>query len=528
MDTHQRLFFFPSFDDQSSHSSELPAFLLLCISLVLLVVIGHLSLDLDHPFKIATNSRALFVDGGFYSDAARNWVQFGQWSFQYDSRHWPGVPFLSVFRALVFSWFGVSLESARLSSIYLSLISCIAFYFIVRTSLKPFVAVALTIAGASTITFVAHARSALAEPTATCFALLAVLVFVRIRNKNIAIPLSLTFAFISFLSKMLFLHILATMVVLWGFELLLRPLLDKQTVEKRAILLFGLSLAGISIIYFAGVYLFRHEMLTYLSYNTGKSPVFHPVVITDIASSLYRLGDHTKAYFFSWAILLSMFWLAGLAFMKNKGRGFRQTVLSMGRAEMAMATWLFIGLVLVGIMRQHKAHYHFFAILPLAFIAVISLKLVIASRFQSAAIGILILAHTSFQIPLYAEWLERTPKTIFVDASREMANIIHQQSEPGIIPVMGEYSAQLALFSDRMLSLDAKWNPLPYLGFCQRLNHWRPKFHVHIVRPRSRSSRMPTWYKTCKFITHLEDVKRYWLHKKTKDEFVLMRIHYRE
>lgn len=537
MDTNRASFFYPSLDDQSSRRSEFPAFLILCSMLLMFAVLGYVTLDLDHPIGIATDSRALYVDGGFYSDAAQNWVKFGQWSFQYDSRHWPGAPFLAVFRSQVFSWFGVSLETARLSSIYLSIISLIVFFFIVRTSFKPFMALFLTVASALTISFVTHARSALAEPTAACFALLAFLVFVRIKNKNVAIPLSVAFAFISFLSKLYFLHALAAIVVLWSFELLILPLYHKRALEKRAILIFGLCLASILFFYVVSVHIFQDEIATFLSMNSTKKPVFDPIVVFErISRSLNLLGHYTKIYFFSWAIVLGILWLIGVyllcscyyQFIKNKGKDLKQKIQPLGRAEAAMATWLFIGLALIGNMGQSKAHYYFFVILPLCFIGAISLKWVIPKRFQTAAVGVLILVHGLFQIPYYVQWSERTQKTALVDGSRDMVDIIHQQSDSSVIPVMGEYSAQLALFSDRMLSLDAKWNALPNIPFCQRLEHWRPKFHVSIDGRNHRSDRRIKAYQKCDLVSHVREVKRYSLLKPKDDEFVLTRIYYRE
>lgn len=521
-------YFYPSLGQQSSWKNEIPALLTLCAILLLVTVIGYMTLDLDHPFRIATTSRAVYVDGGFYSDAAQNWAKFGQWSFEYDSRHWPGVPFLAVFRSQIFGLFGVSLETARMSSIYLSVLGLIAFYLIIRTSLKPYLAVALTLAAALTVSYTAHARSALAEPTATCFALLAILVFVRVKNKNIAIPLSIGLAFISSLSKLYFLHALASMVVLWSIELVILPLITKRNLEKHTIIIFGTSLLGVTTVFLLGIRQFPAEIATYLSYNTAKVPNFDPVtLIGEIPWTLSQLGMQTKAHLFLWTITVCLILFVGIFFLKGKRIDFKKITQKFGRAEVAMLTWIVVGLVMITIIRQQKTQYYFFAILPLCFLGAVSLKLIIPDRFQTVAISGLIFIHILFQVPYYYEWSQRIPKTAMVDASRDMTKIIHQQSDSSIIPVMGEFSAQLALYSDRMLSLDAKWGSLPNIPFCQRIKYWRPSFHVNIVRGHSRALRRLDAYKKCNIVSHIQEVKRYLLYP-PREEILLTRIYYRQ
>lgn len=131
------------------------------------------------------------------------------------------------------------------------------------------------------------------------------------------------------------------------------------------------------------------------------------------------------------------------------------------------------------------------------------------------------------QIPYYVLRSERTIKTALFDASRDMVYVIQQQSGPGILPVMGEYFAQLALFSDRMVSLDAYWDTLPYTDFCGRLEHWRPGFHVNIVLPGgSRDSRIANAYAKCDSVSCIEELRRYPLPKPEDNVILLRRVHY--
>ena len=109
-----------------------------------------------------------------------------------------------------------------------------------------------------------------------------------------------------------------------------------------------------------------------------------------------------------------------------------------------------------------------------------------------------------------------------------MAHIIHQESDSSVIPVMGEYSAQLGLFSDRILSLDAFWDSLPNIPFCQRLEHWQPKFHVNIMLPGgNKYTRIIKAYNKCEVVSHIREVKRYTLPKPEDNLITLTRIYYR-
>ncbi len=193
-----------------------------------------------------------------------------------------------------------------------------------------------------------------------------------------------------------------------------------------------------------------------------------------------------------------------------------------------MVIWVLIGVGLVGSMAQHKTHYYFFAILPLCFLGTVSLKLLMPERFQTMAISIVILGHVLLQIPYYIEWSNKTIKTALIDASQDMTQIIHQQSDKSIIPVMGEFSSQLGLFSERILSLDAYWNSFPPSDFCGRLKHWQPKFHVNVVVPGSaRDMFIVNKYRKCDLIDHIKEIKRYPLPKPDNSVILLTRIYYR-
>lgn len=520
----------------SRQNSASLAWIALWTTLAVMVVIACLTLDVDHPFGIATSSRALYVDGGFYSDAAQNWVKFDQWAFDYDSRHWVGTPFLAVLRAQIFSWFGVSLEVARLSSILLSVVTCAAFYGIVRTTLGPWLSLLVTLGTALTIVYTGHARSALAEPTALALALLSLLVYTRTRNKTLAIPLSIALAGLSFLSKLLFLHVLVAVVTLWVIELLLLPLLSGKSPDKRNSVLLFVCLSAGAALGILGMSLFHNEISTFRTMLSDKKPVFNAVALAQyLALVLAKVGGPTKTHVFSWSLLVSILgfvtlFLYRIAFKPRAGSWFSATGYRPGRAETSMAVWLIVGLALVGSMSQHKPHYFLFAIFPVCFLGAAGVRLLVPTPLSTFVICALVIAHVWLQVPYYKQWSERSLHTALFDASRDLVRLIHGENRARSeqIPVMGEYSAQLGLFSDRILSLDFYWQTLPYADFCHRLEVWRPRFHVNIVTPGGgRDSRATRAYAECRSVSGLQEVRRYPLPEPETRVILLRRIHYR-
>jgi hypothetical protein len=502
-------------------------FIFLGLVLLSFALLGYLTLDLDHPFGVTTNSRALYVDGGFYSDAAQNWSKFGQWSFDYDTRHWPGAPFLSLVRALVFELFGVSLEAARFSSIILSLIGLCAFYFILRTDFNVYLSIAILVVSGLMISYVTHARSALAEPTATFFALLAILVFVRLQNRRIAIPLSILLAYLSFLSKLYFLHALVAIIVLWSSELMLLPLFKDHRFDKTSLLILVLSLVTVATTFLVYTSHFKNEIEAFISLNLGKTPSLNPIIIAEsIIRSNKLLCQFTKTHLFVSAICAGLIYIVVSLLFRGRLVNNTGVLSSFGRAEYAMLVWLVIGLTIIGVVRQNKAHYLFFSILPICYLGVSSIKLLIPKNTHSLLITVFLIFVGLTQIPYYHQWMTRPQKTALVDTSRAVAKTIEMDSTINIIPVIGEFSAQLALYSKRILSLDAKWGSVPPMPFCKRLDYWRPKYHVNVIWPNSRSSRMIQEFYKCQIVNNMQEMERYSVFSPWNDEIVLTKIHY--
>jgi 4-amino-4-deoxy-L-arabinose transferase-like glycosyltransferase len=498
---------------------------LLSAILVALGILSWATLYIDHPFLIATNSRALYVDEGFYSDAAQNFAKFGRWGFPYDFPQWTGAPFLTFIQTLVFPVFGASLETARLLSTVLSLISGLAFYAIIRTSLKPAPAVLLTSAGLLTISYVTHGRSALVEPTAVCAALLALAVYVRVRDRRIAIPLSVILASAAFLSKMYFLFTLGAVTGLWILELFVAPVLARRPLEKGPVVILVASLAAVAAFYAGFLYVFGEYVADYYYINRHKTPALDfEFVINSLVGSLKLLPYNTKTHLYLIVLLLLPACML-ILLLRRRTRALLATRLGdMGRAELAIGLWLVMGLFTIGVLNSPKPHYHFFAVLPLCFAGTIGLKLVFPYHLHTAVITGAAVLHLAFQLPFYYEWFQRQERTAIVDASREVVSIIERNTDEQMIPVNGEYSAQLGLFSDRIFSLDVKWSPAyPY---CHRIEFWKPRYHINIVWPGSASRGEIDLVEDCEIVADTSEIERFSLFDPRGDVLVLSRIHY--
>ncbi len=515
--------FHPSFEG-NGQSAALWLWLVIG-SLLLIGVLAYYYVDYDHPFILATVSRALYVDEGFYADAAQNLVKFGSWDLPYDSRHWPGAPFLAFLQSITFSVVGVSLTAARMLSVGLSIMGGLALYSIARTRMTPAIAGLLTLSGVLTLNFVAHGRAAIPDPAATSLSLLAIAAFVRIRNRSIAIPLSLLLAFFAFSSKMYFLFAFATLIGLWLAELFLVPAISPARWDLRAMGTLVISLVAIGLGYWLYRSIYIDEITNFLHINSNKKPRLDPTYLYySVKASLQVLAYNTKAHVFLIAMGISTAYFLLSRLMPHKLMQLWSDIRSVTRGEWAMGMFLVLGLFVIGSLRLHKAHYHFFAILPIVFLGVAFLNRALPAKYRLAVISVFVLGHLAYQAPLYYQWFERPQKTTIVDASIEMARLIDTQSTQKVIPVIGEYSAELALFSMRMHSLDAKW--ISMAGLCERLDYWKPPYHVNVVWPGSASARERDKIVQCDGVSEYKELARYNVFAPWKDEIVLSQLIY--
>jgi len=495
--------------------------------LSILALVAWLTITIDHPFIIASHSRALYVDEGFYSDGAQNFVKFGRWAFPFDFPHWAGSPFLTAVQTAAFSAFAPNLETARMVSVGLSVITAAAFYGLATMAARPALAVLITLAAVTTLNFTAHARAALADPAAVSMSLLALLACARLRPRALAIPISIGLALLAVAAKMYYVFTLAAVIGVWLVELLVLPPARRERVDRRSLAVLLLSLAAATAVVAVFVMRFGSSVSDYYQANTNKIPFLDPAYLAwSELEGLLALPYNTKADVFLMVVPGCLAAALVMATVPAGRAALAAGIRRLTRAEVVMCAWLVLGLLTIGLLQIHKPHYHLFAILPLVMAGIAGIRLVLPERYHAAALCAAALAHMAMQAPLYALWLDRPDPTAFYDASRDIAAHIHADTSADMVPVIGNYAAQLGLFSDRVFSLDARW-ALEY-PLCQRVSHWKPRYHVNVQWPGSTASHELDPISGCRSVAGVEVVERYLVLPFRADELVLSRIEYHE
>lgn len=158
--------------------------LLLTVSLVLILWPRIAHLDADPPVSLSQafqNVGVFLYDEGWWAANARNRVLFGEWTFgSYNLMY--VSPVFNLLTWGSFSIFGVSLRSARLSSLILGLLSLGLFFILSRQGLGLLWGTFAALVVGLSYPMVIYQRVALLEPTATFFALLAGFLWFRKRS----------------------------------------------------------------------------------------------------------------------------------------------------------------------------------------------------------------------------------------------------------------------------------------------------------------------------------------------------------
>ena len=496
-----------------------------------LLLVAFLTHNINFPWDLGTHTRALYVDEGFYSDAAQNFVKLGRWNMLHDSRHWPGSPLTALFQSVAFTIFGASIEVARMLSAVLGVVGGWALYSIGKARFHPAVSMLLVFASVSTMTYFTVARTAVTDPIAMVMFLMATWVFVRMENRYTAIPLSLVFAFLAFFSKIYFIFTLLTMITLWLAELILLARLRAQKIDRGLLSMVGLSLVVISLAYLSYRLYFNAEISNYLAINANKKPVLElDRVLGSLKISFQLIPGNTKSMVFLYTLFIGISYIT-LQFIftrfipvRDRSNSLLASLSKISRAEWTMGVFLVSGLLTVGSLKLLKTHYHFFAIIPIVFLAVAMIYHVFPRKLAALVSITVLLTHMYIQSPAYREWLSRPEPRLIDTVSRNIAAQLQTEYPEGLIPVIGEFSAQLGLYSKRVISIDAKW--VPKTALCERLNYWKPPYHVNVIWGRSNSRKMIKRIDACPSVQIKTKPVLYPAFSGKKDYIALTRISY--
>ena len=503
------------------------ALYLLLLFAGVITLIGYFTINYDPAFAIATKSRALYVDEGFYSDAAQNFVKFGAWGLTYDSRHWPGAPLLTFIQTLFFSIFGVSLTLARMISILFGIVSMLSIYAVARSRLTTSISLSVAIVAVLTFNFTMHTRAAIADPIATGFSLLAIAVYVRLSNRYWAIPLSVFFAYMAICSKMYFLFALVTVLIIWLMELLILPMIDKQKINKRQVFILIASLFLIALSYALLRLRYEAAFAQFLHINSNKTPSLNLfALIRQFYISIENLPFNSKTHFSLACVgVMLAYWIFKCLGIRQFSM-LKQNLSLWGRAGWSLSVFLILGLCTVSALNlPDKAHYYYFSIVPIVCLSAFSIDAAFPKRLKTLLILTLLASQLLLQSVYYYRWLDRPDRSLVHEANVAISSMIEEDSKSDVISVIGQYSSQLALYSDRMVSLEVRWITLE--GLCQRVDYWRPEYFLNFVFP-LRNSQERDFLAQCENLAGFEEMARFKVNEMWKDELILYRLIYVE
>ncbi len=509
-------------------TSRATSVILICFCL-LFFLLGYFTIHVNPPFAITTMSRALYVDEGFYSDAAQNFVKFGDWGLAYDLRHWPGAPALTALQTAVFSIFGASLTAARLISVFFGLISFVSLYLIARDRFGDLLSLLFSVAAVITISFTSHSRAAIADPIAVGFSMLAILLYLRLNNKLWAIPLSLLAAYFAFCSKMYFLFTLVTLVMFWIIEIAILPRKKNNKVVKSELYLLLISILFITLSYVLLRFVFEDSFAEFLHINSNKVPILDAMVLSkQFLVSLQHLPFNTKTHVFLICLALIFIFLVLSIFFSRSIEKVVQIASNWGREGWIFSVFLLLGIGTIAALNiPTKAHYFYFSILPICFLAILGLIILLPRKLSLSIISLVLVSHILLQANYYFEWFNRTERQTINDASQSMVSFIGKENPDAdqTIAIIGQYASQLGLYSDQLMPLDLRWSTKTQV--CSRINYWQPKYLVDFYFP-GRGTYSKDILTSCPQITGFQELSRFSVFKQWQDEIVFDRIIYSE
>ncbi len=495
-------------------------FILFCLVFVAFV---YLTININPPFGIATMSRALYVDEGFYADAAQNFVRFGDWGMPHDLRHWPGAPMLTVLQTTVFSLFGVSVTAARLISVAFAVLSIICLYLISQKQFGSRIALVLSIATAVSFNFVTHSRAAIADPIAVGFSMLAMLVYLRMDNRSWAIVISLLMAYCAFLSKMYFLFAIITLFTFWIIEIVIIPLVSNEQLKRSRIFIMFITVAIIIVSYLLLRLAFEASFSQFMHINSNKKPTLNIMVLWNkFIIAVNHVLFNTKTHLL---LISSLVAVGGILFGLKSPKLFSQKLFASGRAGWLFMLFLLLGLGTVGALNlPDKAHYFYFSIIPICFLSVWLIKLA-WPQVPLMLVMLLLISHIIFQTIYYVNWFDRDQNYAIAQANAAILTQIKNENPDteNVIPIIGQYASQFAFKDDQIMPLDIRWSS--QADVCVRINYWQPQYLVDFYFP-ARGNYSKDKLLACDEVVAIEEISSYPVFEQWQDQIEFYRLIY--
>jgi hypothetical protein len=443
-----------------------------------LLIAVHLSiLKMDPAYDIASWSEDLVVDEGGHSQAAQLVNRFGSWTLPLVLDMRPAAPLYNLIVAALFGFFGVHIDTLLFYNVALTGVTLLVAYAICLTAFTPWTACFVGISFGLAFQSFIFARLGLVEPTAIMFALIAVLIFVR-NNFPKGLLISMIFAVGAAFTKPHFITVGCALLIasaldifwIWHTERIISQARVRTLVSM--ILLFGLCIGAYAYVFSESVEEFRSAIASTI---IGSSKPLHK--LHNEIQYIMELNYDTKLPFmlsiaciFAVLACLPQQYYSRISYLVTRCPGPDQ------QAVFVLGLWMLITVAAIGWLDYRPTRYSLVLIFPILFIG--SWSTFMLSGRRQVFVAIALMVTLTLQIPLYVRWLSQPDLHSKYNAFVTIAKWIDGHSREQVVGVIGAESATLGLFSPRILLLDVMAVPHDRYSLCDRLDYWRPRFHI--------------------------------------------------
>ncbi len=446
---------------------------LLSAALLLAVALRFFFLEADPPYGIVSTSGDFVTDEGWYAKGAILKVKFGHWINPQDHNFQIAAPLHNLLLMLVFKTVGVNLIAARLVALAAFVFTLILFYNILRMDFSRWMALIGCLLVAVGIDNFAFSRLALTEPIAAFLTLSALSLWIFYPGNVWCCLASLALASLAFFEKLLFLHVLLIVLLLWVGDI--RQLVLNRHGKK------ALSMVGAIFLIFAVTLMCFLEL--------------RQVSPTDWTSMAAR----TQEAFFSWKHpkgILNLFKafaglmtrrdctvplliiLGGMVFFLFKRH---QIATPVSRAFKAMFLWGVLGFLALGINYYQPERYFYFFVFPAVYFSLDVIQRFAPERYSKPLfVGLLVLVflvlQTAWQVPAYVRWALLPKQNSYVSQAEDIAKTITAGHSNEVV-LMGDISAFVAFFPGQVRPISMAFADASTI--CQFVQRWQPAYFIN-------------------------------------------------
>jgi hypothetical protein len=352
---------------------------------VFAMIVGYAMRHVDSPGGIVTWSGAFNTDEGYHAKWAQNAVRFGTLGDPYDFSWFPAGFLHNIAAYGVFRVFGPSFEALRVYAAFLAALALILYWGLLAQAPDRFPrwqAVAILVV---TVNYPAYARVLFIEPLGIVLSLASISLAVRTKAPPWVCALSIVLAFAAFLTKISFVDVTCTVLLVWVARLTIWRESDRA--DSAMWVAFAGSIGVMIGLIAALAWIFQASIVDFALYYyqtqyLGLAAIPLPLKILSSEIRVFRdflENTHHAAFLVSLIVAAAV-----VAFKRPWQRtGPSQapsTVFdkfaSWARAlrdhklDVAMVAWLVIGFLLRGSTSYQPSRYFFPLLFPLSYAAV--------------------------------------------------------------------------------------------------------------------------------------------------------------